>query len=179
MVLAYPELNFGISDDWLRYLVLRYDPGSEVMKKSADLRNHYAANLAGIEADKADRLSKGEEVRFNRALTKFMFLIDNRRWEIYVSGEMMLSQLLERVRKRINSGAMDEDKEIKAFQLQTDCYNKSISIQAEQEKLWSEITMDMSNPQIEEIKAEVRQRRSINPESFAKSAQKDENFDDD
>lgn len=139
MVECYPELTeWPLHDSDIHYMMFRYDPGSEVQKRPNG-KNEYAAKLAGIDEKRAELLSAGENPEFNKCLTLFFRALNHRAWEVYVSGEIMLNDLLERVRKPISNGSMDEDKEIKAYQLRTDCYTKATQIKAEQEKVLKEI----------------------------------------
>jgi hypothetical protein len=149
IMVTYPELHeyrefIGMSDAELKYLMFRYDPGcEEVQKHPEDQKNYVAANLAGIPADWADTLSGGDVEPFAVALTRLFRIMNSRQWEIYVSGEMALNEMLRKVREKIKEG-LDEDRELKAYQLKTELYKKAMEMMKEQDKILKDMAGDGS-----------------------------------
>lgn len=168
IVATYPELHEyrefqSMSDGELKYLMFRYDPGcSEVHKHPEDQKNYVAANLAEIPADWADSLSSGAVEPFTLALTRLFRIMNSRQWEIYVSGEMALNEMLRKVREKIKEG-LDEDRELKAYQLKTELYKKAMEMMKEQERILKELAGDGA--------VIVGNAVSKEPENFALSAE--------
>lgn len=161
-LLEYQEFQ-SMNDGEMKYLLFRYDKGcDEVHKHPEDQKNYVAANLAGIPADWADTLSSGAIEPFTLALTRFFRILNSRQWEIYISGEMALNEMLRKVREKIKEG-LDEDRELKAYQLKTELYKKAMEMMKEQERMLKELAGDGS--------VIVGNAVSKEPENYALSAE--------
>ena len=149
------ETRGDVAPELISFILTVFDPEN----LTADLNE--LADGQNVPRGTAEEWIGGNHELFNECLTLWFQVLNNRLFEIYKTGEIALSHLLEKVREPIRRGELDEDRLLKAFELKTNNYNKAVEMAKSQETILNQLTG--MNETVKDIV-----KKTISAESLAK-----------
>jgi hypothetical protein len=157
-----PEILTFDADAFTRFTIYYYSRNSP-LERVTDMteRKRLAAGLAGLDQNRNYKkiesyLLKGFIPVLHEMAAAFFLIQNERKYELYVSGQEAFHQLTAKVREPINEHKLTDDKATKAYSLKKECFDDAAALSDNLDKYEGELFGGEANITKESVEKKKR-----------------------